>query len=477
MSILSLSFLLFLLILVAMYYLLPGRCSPYVILLGNVYFYLQFGYRHGVFLLLSVLLTFFGALLIQRAPTPRYKKLVLWAVLVLNIGFLFFVKFTPYLLGLLAVDAGGLAEHILVPVGVSFYTLQVTGYCIDVYRGKYPAQRNLLKYAAFGTFFPLMLQGPISRYDQLSTTLFQPCRRGAFYKNLTSGSQLMLWGFFKKLVIADRAAMLVNTVFENYPSYAGSAILVAALCYTLQIYADFSGCVDICRGAAELFGIRVMDNFKQPYFAVSIQDFWRRWHIALSSWLRDYVYFPLGGNRKGTVRKYLNLLIVFFVSGLWHGVGIHYLVWGLLQGVLQIVGALTLSLRQTACRLLRINRESEGYIWVRRLFTLGLVTFSWVIFRATGTIAAVRMLRSVWLPSTGASLGLDLLDWAILLAGVLVLLVVSHYREKGCSIRGAVAATPIPVRWSAYLALFLAVLVFGIYGPGFSESAFIYMSF
>ena len=180
----------------------------------------------------------------------------------------------------------------------------------------------------------------------------------------------MLWGFFKKLVIADRASLMVNEVFNNSSTYSGAIVIVAILLYTLQIYTDFSGCVDICRGAAQLYGINVIENFKQPYFAISIQDFWKRWHIALSSWFRDYLYIPLGGNRKGTVRKYINLLVVFFVSGLWHGEGIHFIVWGLLQAVFQIIGATTLSFKEKVYARLRINRSSCLQCFCRELLHL-----------------------------------------------------------------------------------------------------------
>ena len=480
MSILSLSFLIFLLAVIAAVYVLPPKTTPYVLLAANCCFYLQFGRKHALLLLAAALVTFFGGLLIHRLQGGA-KKAVLAAVLVLNLGFLFGVKFIPYILGniqrFVEFDPSPFAAALVVPVGVSFYTLQLCGYCIDVYRGKYEPCRNVFKYTAFATFFPLMLQGPISRYDQLAPQLFAERDRTRFYANLTAGAQLMLWGFFKKLVIADRAGLLVHAVFDNYTEYAGVPVVVGALCYTLQIYADFSGCVDICRGAAKTVGIDLIDNFRQPYFSVSIQDFWRRWHIALSSWFKDYLYIPLGGNRKGTARKYANLMTVFLVSGLWHGVGIHYIVWGLLQGIFQLIGAWTLPLKKKLCALAHIDRESPVFLWVQRGITLLLVTFSWVIFRANGTVAAAKMLLSVFAPSMNGGYGIDNLDFMILFAGVIVLLITSYYREKGISIRQKVAEQVIPVRWGVYLTLLVIVLIFGIYGPGYSASSFIYMNF
>lgn len=481
MSILSISFLAFVLVLIALYYLLPKKFSPYIILLGSVYFYTRFDYRYSLYLLGSVITVYLGAILIHHLKTKGLKKLFLSIVLISNIGLLFFVKFVPFILDMLK-DIKGfptLSLSVLVPLGISFYTLQLCGYLIDVYRNKYKPEYNFFKFASFSTFFPLMLQGPISRYEQLSATLFAERKRDEFYENITSGAQIMLWGFFKKLVIADRAALLVNEVFDNHNIYTGVAVILAALCYTLQIYTDFSGCVDICRGAAKTFGIQVIDNFRQPYLSTSIQDFWKRWHISLSSWFRDYLYIPLGGNRKGVARKYLNLIIVFFVSGLWHGVGVHYIIWGLLQGFYQIIGAITLPLKEKICALLKINRKGDVSIWFRRFITFILVNISWVFFRAVDTPAIFEMLSSMFRFNKDAELlpVLDFSDFAILALGSLALLIIGFYREKGISIRQKVAACPIPVRWALYLSLFLIILIFGIYGPGYSDSAFIYMNF
>lgn len=482
MSILSVAFLTFLLILAVVFHLAPPKIRPYVILVGNIYFFLQFDWRYSLFLLFSIVTTYTGALLIQRLN--KRKKVVLATVVILNVGVLFFVKYVPWLLsitsGMLDFDAGSIIDKIIVPLGISFYTLQVCGYCVDVYRGKYSAEKNFFKFTSFATFFPLMMQGPISRFDQLGDQLWKKEKLDSVYHNFTYGAQLMLWGFFKKMVIADRAALAVDTVFGDQYSYSGWAVFWAILCYTVQIYTDFSGCVDISRGAAQLFGIKIIENFKHPYFATSIQDFWKRWHIALSSWLRDYVYIPLGGNRKGTVRKYINMLIVFFVSGVWHGVGYHYIAWGILQGVYQIIGALTLKPKQKLCALMHINRESAVFKNIQRFITFILVNISWVVFRANNTKGALELLGSIFtftpLPDRNIP-GLDFLDTAVLVAAIAVLFIVSYYQNKGHCIRDEIAKTALPVRWTVYILAFLAVLILGIYGPGFSASSFIYMNF
>ncbi len=481
MSIVSLSFLMFLSGLIAVYYILPKACSPYVILAGSLYFYLQFDYKYSLFLFASIIITYFGARLIAKAKTVSIKKLILGSVILLNIGTLFFVKFVPYISGLAGkvLDVSVREISVIVPIGISFYTLQLCGYCIDVYREKYSPEKNILKYASFATFFPLMLQGPISRYDQLAPTLFAGKEGKNFYDNLTSGSQLMLWGFFKKLVIADRAAVIVNLIFDNYPSYSGMTVIIAILCYTLQIYTDFSGCVDICRGAAKTFGIEVIDNFRQPYLSTSIQDFWKRWHIALSSWFRDYLYIPLGGNRKGKIRKFANLTAVFFASGLWHGVGIHYIVWGMVHAFFQIVGALTLEFKKKLCALLKIDRESEIFKWVQRIINFMLINFTWLLFRANGTVAAFKMLLSMFDFGSGKEWMsvINMADLIIISAGAILLFIIGIYRDSGMSIRKQVSEFILPLRWALYLLLFITVIIFGVYGPGYSGASFIYMNF
>ena len=481
MSILSVYFLIFLFLLTIVYYIVPNKAKPAIILIGNIYFYLQFDARYSLFLLFSVITVYTGALLIEKFE--KFKKSILGLVLFFNIGLLFYVKFIPYILTeaqqFLSFNPSGIIESIIVPVGIAFYTLQVCGYIIDVFRGKYEAEKNFLKFFAFSTFFPLMLQGPISRFDQLAHQVYNKKKRTEIYHNYTYGAQLMLWGFFKKLVIADRVALLVNEVFDNYANYSGWTVVVAVLFYTIQIYTDFSGCVDICRGAAKLFGIDIIENFKQPYFSKSTQDFWRRWHIALSSWFRDYLYISLGGNRKGKIRKYLNIPTVFFVSGLWHGVGVHYIVWGLMQGVFQIVGALTLPFKEKICNKLKIDRNYGIPLFLQWVATFGLINLSWLMFRASNVKAAVSMFMSIFAftPITGGLPQLKAADLVIIVISLLIILVVSCYREKGVCVRDKLAKMYLPVRWLVFLFLFTAVLIFGIYGPGFSDAAFIYMNF
>ena len=371
------------------------RLGPYWLLLVSLSFYVIASPQYIFYLLFSAATTFYGARWLQKiGKKSRKRKGILLGVIFFNIGLLAFLKFGgavwEWIQSFRPGEESPFMQFIL-PLGISFYTLQVVGYCIDIYRGKYPAETNFAKYLLFVSFFPQIVQGPIARYDQLGTQFSQ---RSPFdYTQVKYGVQLMLWGFFKKMVIADRAALLVNQVFSNYRDYAGFPLVIAGIFYSIQIYTDFSGCVDIARGAAQIFGIKLSHNFDHPYFALSVQDFWRRWHISLSTWLRDYIYIPLGGNRRGRGRKYLNILATFLVSGLWHGVGWQYVVWGLLHGLYQVIGSLLQPVRDWLVRAFSVNRDSFSHKFFKGLVTFHLVSFAWIFFRSPSLTDAVLYIK------------------------------------------------------------------------------------
>lgn len=482
MSIISLAFLVFAAVSCTLYFFLPQKARPYWLLLCSAAFYGSFDVRFFAWIGITAVSSFAAGRIIGRAGERR-KKAVLIGVVVLNGGLLIFVKFFGYSTELFARLFGLSASAVAIPaaLGISFYTMQAIGYCVDVYRGKYLPERNFWKFLLYMLYFPTIMQGPISRYDQLADQLFTPHRFS--FDRMKAGLILMLWGFFKKLVIADRAAILVNRVFADYTAYEGLQIVFAVVLYSIQLYTDFSGFTDISRGLSQILGIDLIDNFDTPYFADSIRDFWRRWHISLSSWLRDYIYIPLGGSRGGRGRKYANLLIVFFVSGLWHGVGFHYIAWGLMQAVFQIVSELTREPRNRLYDSWGVDRTCFSYRFGKGLVTFGLVNLSWLFFRASGFLTALRILKRslVWNPwvlfdGSLLSMGLDGAEWNVLLAAVAVLLAVSLLRQRG-SVRGMLDAQLFWFRYGVYLALLLATLVFGIYGPGYDSAGFLYMQF
>ena len=469
MDLISLGFLLFAAVTVCVYYAMPLRLRPVWLLMASVFFYLSADLRCGLFLLSGIVSCYAAALLI---PKTRQKKLLLFLVLALNLGLMAALKLLPWLMAQ-AVESGRL--RLLYPLGLSFYSLQAAGYVIDVYRGRIEPEQKLWRFALFMSFLPIVSQGPISRYEQLSPQLQEGHVIDA--ENLAYGAQLALWGYFKKLVVADRAGLLVDLVYDTPGKYAGLAMCAAATLYTLQLYADFSGCVDICRGVARMLGIELMENFRRPLFSQSIAEFWRRWHISLGAWLRDYLYVPLGGSRKGKARRAVNTLIVFAFSGLWHGAGLNFLFWGLFNGACIVLGGATIKARDAFWRRLGAEKPPR---FLRQLGCFFLVVLGFHFFRAPGLSAGVHMALDAVRPFDGSLLELlDLKDTLVLAFGLGLMLLVSVLSERmeaGC-LRDRIAALKLPLRWVLWLALFMTVLIFGVYGPGYDKAQFIYMGF
>ncbi len=486
----SIEFLLFFPAAVLVYAFVPARRRCLYLAVVSYLFYMGWAPPYALLLLAVTGVTYLTARCIARcrdredAPSTA-GRVFLIAGLTVCLGLLVFFKYANFLLdnvqaaaGLFGLDTGAFALNILLPVGISFYIFQVVGYLIDVYRGKVEAERNFVTYAAFVAFFPQLLSGPIGRAPQLLPQFRAP--QGIRYANLRDGLMLMVWGFFQKIVIADRAAILVNQVY-NFPSYYGGAeILVATLLFAVQIYGDFAGYSNIAIGAAKCLGFDLMDNFRRPYMAVSVADFWRRWHISLSSWFRDYLYIPLGGSRKGANRKYVNLMVVFLVSGLWHGSAWTYIVWGLLNGAYQVVGALAKPLRD------RFFPASDAFSrrLGQRIVTFLLISLSWLFFRANSMADALLLLSrlpqidvTVFFSGELLQLGLNATEWLVLFIAIGVQLVVSILQERGIRLRAALNGQQLWFRWLIVTAGIMAVLIFGIYGPGFDGASFIYLQF
>ena len=306
-------------------------------------------------------------------------------------------------------------------------------------------------------------------------------------ERIRSGALVMLYGYFLKMVIADRAALLVDTVFHAnyYSQYVGFTALVGAILFSVQIYCDFAGYTYIAIGASKILGVELMNNFNTPYLATSVKDFWDRWHISLTSWFRDYLYFPLGGSRKGKLRKYVNIMIVFSVSGLWHGAAWHYVVWGMLHGGLRVAEEITEKLRTKVTNLLQINTAVLSYKAFRVCVTFFLVTIAWVFFRAESIGQALDLIKNmltVWNPwvlfdDSLLCLGLDGKDWNVLLFALLVMFVTECFQYKKVSLSGKFAEQNLIFQWGFFLVGILFIMVFGIYGPAYSAAQFIYFQF
>ena len=476
MDFLSLTFAVFFIISLICYYAVPRNMRWGILLISSLIFYVWSVPYLISYLLFSALTTYAYGRWVEKHK--EHGKGLLALVVSANLAVLLFVKFYP--LG--EVKLGFPALNILMPMGISFYTLQVVAYCVDVYKGKTQAQGNFFKYLLFVSFFPQILQGPIPRYEQLKDQLFEG---NTFdYKTFKFGFQLILWGLFLKMVIADRAAIFVNAVFPEYHLYDGTILAVAAVLYSIQLYTDFLGCVCIAMGVAQTFGIQLQTNFARPYLAVSVKDFWRRWHLSLSSWLRDYVYIPLGGNRKGKWRRYVNLMLTFLVSGIWHGSGMQYIFWGMMQGGYQIAGEVFMPLRKKIRNLLKVDEHAWFCVLWNRFVTFVLITISWVIFRSSSLRAGLSMLKRIvtditpWVLFDGSlyEFGIEARNFMALILCIVLMAVIEHFQEKG-NIREKLSEQHVIVRWGIYLGAIALVIVLGVYGPGYSATQFLYGQF
>ena len=378
----SLNFIIFFVAAVVLYYLLPKNSWRKVFLLGaSYYFYACFNVAMLAVLLFETVLAYgFGL-------TKNKSKVSLTTTIVLLLLPLLCFKYLNFLMGtvgdVLALS-GALVEmpsfELLLPIGISFYTFMAVGYVVDVYKGKIEAEKNLLDFALFIGFFPQIASGPIGRAGQLIPQLKE--LHPLLYKNITAGAKMMLWGFFMKLVVGDRAGIYVDTVFGNYARHNGTSLLLATFMYTIQIYCDFAGYSLIAIGCAKMMGIELMENFRRPYFATSVADFWRKWHISLSTWFRDYVYFPCGGSRCSALKTYRNLMITFLVSGLWHGATYNFILWGGYHGLNQVFGKLLQPAKNACRKVLHIGDTSlVRKVWDISL-TFCLIAYGWMLFYA-----------------------------------------------------------------------------------------------
>ncbi len=386
------AFYLFLPIVFIIYWLTPPKYRWGVLLVSSYYFYMSAGVQYVPLLFLTTLVSYGTALLLGRTEDRKKQKLLLSAALFLCLGVLFVFKYFNFLsssvtalLQKFSLPVSEVTLNLVLPVGISFYVFQSLGYVIDVYKGKTAACRHFGKYATFVSFFPLLLAGPIERAEHLLPQLEKEHHFDS--EKAIEGAKLIAWGYFKKMAIADVVISLVDLVYNNVTAYTGIALGTATFFYAFQVYCDFSGYSDIARGVAKLLDIDLMVNFKSPYFAASLKEFWTRWHISLSTWFRDYVYIPLGGNRKGKWRTRCNLLITFLVSGLWHGASWSFVIWGGLHGLGQIV-------EKEWNRYFPPRKEKRSVIRVLCVFVF--VCLAWIFFRANTFGDAVYVLTHLF---------------------------------------------------------------------------------
>lgn len=486
----SLHFLVFFPVVVGLYYGLPPRWRGALLLVASYYFYMSWRAEYALLLLATTVLDYYSGYRMSQLPTKQARRPYLYLSLASNLGTLFVFKYFNFFRDAAEQLAGALhlphtavpAFGLLLPVGVSFYTFQSVGYIIDVYQGRLEGERNFGRFALFVAFFPQLVAGPIERGGHM---LPQFRRVHHFdYARIVSGLRLMAWGLFKKVVVADRLALLVNPVF-NHPRQhpEGPLLVLATLAFTFQIYGDFSGYTDLARGTARVLGFDFNLNFRQPYQSASVPEFWRRWHISLSSWFRDYVYIPLGGSRVAPARAYGNLLAVFLISGLWHGANWTFLVWGGLHGVYLVLSTWARPARDKLAQFTGLAARPALRRGVGVVVTFALVAYAWIFFRANTLGDALfisRHLFSGWGNLHGRQLGTLLLDFSqhyrpeLAMAALAVgLMLVVEYWGSRRSLQAWVAAQAVGVRWSGYVGLTLLILYLGI----FNSTSFIYFQF
>ena len=491
----SYGFLVFFPIVVVIYFLLPKRISYLWLLAASYYFYMGWNAKYALLLLVSTTITYVSGMLIQwlndRHPDKICaKKWVVAGSFISNLAILFFFKYFNFtiesmntVLRYIDLPTINTSLDVLLPVGISFYTFQALGYTVDVYRGEIRAERNFFRYALFVSFFPQLVAGPIERSKNLLNQLRNP--KSFSYERMCDGLMMMIWGYFLKLVIADRIAIFVDNMYGNVGVYDGRYLLLASVLFAVQIYCDFAGYSTIAIGAAEVMGFQLMDNFNSPYLSQSVAEFWRRWHISLSSWFKDYLYFPLGGNRKGKVRKYINIMIVFLVSGLWHGANWSYVVWGGLNGIYQVVGAIFTPVRNRIKEKLHLKKSPLPLVIIYMIVTFILVDFTWIFFRADNVQHAFAVIDSIFnmnnqvLLENGTlyDLGLSRPNFIVLGVSLVILLAADICKYRGIKVRSVILNLNIVIRWAVIIAGILGILVFGIWGSGYSATNFIYFQF
>ncbi|MCF6279450.1 MAG: MBOAT family protein [Flavobacteriaceae bacterium] len=449
-----------------------------LILASSYVFYGWWDWRFLFLIIISSLVDFIVGQKIYKTDSKKKKKGYLLISLIVNLGFLVYFKYTNFFIDtfvesfrLFGQELEVSTLNIILPVGISFYTFQTLSYTIDIYRKQLKPTKDILAFFSFVAFFPQLVAGPIERASHLLPQFYKTYKFN--YNLVKSGLLLMAFGLFKKMVIADRAAIIVNQVYNNPADYHGYETILATVLFAFQIYCDFSGYSDIAIGIARTMGFDLMKNFDSPYFSKSITEFWRRWHISLSTWFRDYVYIPLGGSRNGKYRTYANLFIVFVVSGLWHGAAITFVIWGAIHGVIIVIEKALTKVRK---KIFTSKKHILNYI-IALPFTFFIVCFAWIFFRANSFNDAMMIINNSLKKETKSifDLGLEKHELILLFSTILLLLLFEIFHKK-YNVAKILSKLYLPFRWSFYMLIVFTIIIFGIYGEN-TIKEFIYFQF
>ena len=483
----SFQFIIFFVFVIGLYYSIPHRYRWFLLLSSSYYFYMCWKPEYIFLILFSTIIDYYCGLKMGLYEDKSNKKPYLLISIITNLSVLFSFKYFNFF-------SSSVKEiftrfnifyelpyfNVLLPVGISFYTFQTLSYTIDVYRGDKNPEKHLGIFALYVSFFPQLVAGPIERSTRLLPQFKQI--NNFDYLRVKNGFLLILWGLFKKIVIADRLAVLVNTVYNNPTNYEGIILIIATIFFSLQIYCDFSAYSDIAIGASKIMGYDLMNNFNRPYFSKSISEFWKRWHISLGSWFRDYLYFSLGGNKNGKFKWYKNIMIVFLVSGLWHGASWNFVIWGALHGFFMLFALFFKKIKQNIFYFFNIKKDMFFVKLIQVIFTFILVDFAWIFFRSNTLSDSIYIIKNIFIINLDFlydkslhNLGLDEKDLYLSILLILFLLII-QLKQRKIKIIELINSKPIYVRWSIYILGIYSIIIFGYYGQG-NASQFIYFQF
>ena len=482
----SFEFLLFFPLVIILYFSMPYKYRWMLLLVASYYFYMSWKVEYIILIILSTIIDYFAAGKMADIPDKKKRRPYLYLSMLSNLGILFGFKYFNFFRDNWnpLMEQFGLFAHlpelqVLLPVGISFYTFQTMSYTIDVYNGAMKPEKHLGIFAVYVSFFPQLVAGPIERAPNLLPQFRQPFDFD--YARVKEGMILMLWGFFKKLIIADRIAEYINGIYDSPNIHHGLTNLVATYLFAFQIYCDFSGYSDIAIGSALIMGYHMMKNFERPYFADSIQSFWKRWHISLSTWFRDYLYIPLGGNRTVKWRWWYNLFITFLISGLWHGAAWTFVIWGAIHGALLVIGIWTQDFRKAFMRVTGLANWPKVRKVAEVVIVFHLVIIAWVFFRADTLPDALTVLKSFVMirpnnvgPLLDSLQSFGWLEFVIAIGAILTMESLHFLQERGILLHQRIGAMSMPVRWGLYLVATMAIVLFGKFS---SEAEFIYFQF
>jgi len=472
-----------------LYFALPHRFRWILLLVSSYYFYMCWNPFYVVLIFMTTAIAYWTGIRMGRTENQKHRKVYLTLGLVASLGILFTFKYLNFsfevirdTLNILNLSFDTPVLRLLLPVGISFYTFQTLSYTIDVYRGKKSVETHFGIFAVYVAFFPQLVAGPIERSTNLLPQFYE--YHPFDYQRVTDGLKLILWGFFKKLVIADRLAVYVNQVYSAPGDYTAWPIILATYFFTFQIYCDFSAYSDIAIGSAQVMGFKLMDNFRRPYFSKSIAEFWRRWHISLSTWFKDYLYIPLGGNRCSRTRWLTNIFMVFLISGLWHGAAWPFVIWGTIHGLYLITGILTSPARKSLTRKIGLDNHPTLLKCSQVIITFHLVVFAWIFFRAESFSDAMHIISNIGrvdlkILFQPAELFKELYGVALGRAGLMIALFAIlfmegiHLLQRHWQMRHMLSEKPLWLRWSVYYSMIFGIIMFGVY----SSEEFIYFQF